>query len=100
MSGVPSKHAVAANIKTAIVVRENHKWFAVYKRNAFESRRCHLSQDDTWNFDIDRGLEITVEVDEAVTLDIDGNPDPKGMCVSCKIQRRKGNKCYVKIGGE
>ncbi len=95
---MPSKHASTVSGVAAVVIRENHKWFALYRRNDFECRKCHLSSDDAWNFDIDRGLEVTVTVDETVALNVEGKPDPKGAYSRCEIQRRRGNKKFIKIG--
>lgn len=97
---MPSKHASTVAGVSAVVIRENHKWFALYRRNAFECRKCHISSDDAWNFDIDRGLEVTVVVDETVALNVEGNPDPKGAYSRCAIQRRRGNKQFVKIASQ
>lgn len=97
---MPSKHASTANVVTAVVLRENHKWFALYRRNAFECRKCHISTEDAWNFDIDRGLEVTVVVDESVALNVEGAPDVKGLYSRCTIQRRRGNKQFVKISSK
>ena len=68
-----------------IVQRTNQQWQAVYRRNAFECRSCNISPEDAWNFDIVRGLPVTLDVDET------------GPETVCRITRRKGNKMFVRV---
>lgn len=83
MPHVPKVTRPDVKEQQAIVLRENQQWFALYRRNAFECRKCTLTDEDAWNFDIDRNLSITVTVDERTDTP------------HCKIVRRKGNKKFV-----
>lgn len=55
-----------------------------------DGTRIPIHPDDTWNFDVSRGLQVWLKSEGERC-----HRDPQGFC---RIIRKRGNKKYVKIG--
>ena len=72
------------NTIDATVILIEHAWAVTYVNSGGEKQLLNVTDEDAWNFDIERNLTVQITLD----AERDG---------FCKIHSKQGNKKYVTI---
>jgi hypothetical protein len=83
MSGKPKKKKPKDAVDATVGLAD-HEWMVTYTTSENTAIVLRVSEEDAWNFDIERGLKVQITND----------PEKEGFC---KIHSKQGNKKYVTV---